>query len=137
MLWLHGQLSPLPTMRDLLLPSLVALVVPLGLLQLTAPEFKGAAQDRSSTTSGGSSDRGQQQEARPDLSLTLSSSGGSLDGGGASISSTSGGGESKEDFLAFEEASKRGPLVLVVGLGALLSVPAFKYLTGNKGDSLT
>jgi hypothetical protein len=141
MLWLNGQLTPLPTMRDLLLPSLVALVVPLALLQLGAPEFKAAEGGGISTSSSGGSSssidsssknssgpsqqqqgqqQGEQPAARPDLSLALTS-GASLDGGASS---------SREEVLAFEEASKRGPLVLAVGLGALLSVPAFKYLTG-------
>ncbi|KAJ6302523.1 hypothetical protein OIU77_016590 [Salix suchowensis] len=35
MLWIHGQVSTLPTMKDLLVPSAVSLAVPLSLLSLT------------------------------------------------------------------------------------------------------
>ncbi|KAI4366757.1 hypothetical protein MLD38_022592 [Melastoma candidum] len=44
MLWIHGQISTLPTMKDLVLPSIVSLTVPLGLLSLTS-EVNGKAQD--------------------------------------------------------------------------------------------
>ncbi|KAJ6754777.1 hypothetical protein OIU79_027404 [Salix purpurea] len=36
MLWIHGQVSTLPTMKDLLVPSAVSLAVPLSLLSLTS-----------------------------------------------------------------------------------------------------
>ncbi|XP_059288597.1 sodium/proton antiporter 1 [Lycium ferocissimum] len=36
MLWIHGQLSTLPTMKGLFLPSVVSLAVPLALLSLTS-----------------------------------------------------------------------------------------------------
>lgn len=45
MLWLGGMLSAVPTMRDLLLPGLVALLVPVALLQACAPEFRAGAAD--------------------------------------------------------------------------------------------
>ena len=162
MLWLHGQLTPLPTMRDLLLPSLVSLVVPLGLLQVAAPEFQEAGAGlrpaaAAASSSGGSTGAGpataQQVQERLDLSLALtraqqleasssSSSSSSSSNSSSSISSSgdlsssSGGSGSAMvaagDVLAYEEASKRGPLVLGVGLAALLSVPVFKYLTGAR-----
>jgi hypothetical protein len=129
MLWLHGQLSPLPTMRDLLLPSLVSLVVPLSLLQAFAPEFRPGGGAAAALPEGKpqeaepqpQQDQQQQQQRQPvpGLSLALSSSA-SLDGGPAA----------DPEAIAFEEASQRGPLVLAVGVCALLSVPAFKYLTG-------
>lgn len=143
MLWLHGQLTPLPTMRDLLLPSLVSLLVPLSLLQLSAPEFKSGNDAQvadtsiaSSSTSGGDSGGSKQGEAaasvaerlQPDMFLSLP--GAASTEGSSSGGSTAANGVVIEEVIAFEEASKRGPLVLVVGLGALLFVPGFKYLTG-------
>ena len=149
-------------MRDLLLPSLVSLVVPLGLLQVAAPEFQEAGAGlrpaaAAASSSGGSTGAGpataQQVQERLDLSLALtraqqleasssSSSSSSSSNSSSSISSSgdlsssSGGSGSAMvaagDVLAYEEASKRGPLVLGVGLAALLSVPVFKYLTGAR-----
>lgn len=48
MLWIHGQISTLPTMKDLLIPSAVSLAVPLALLSLTS-EVNGKDQEPSST----------------------------------------------------------------------------------------
>ena len=145
MLWLHGQLTPLPTMRDLLLPSLVSLVVPLGLLQVAAPEFQEAGAGlrpaaAAASSSGGSTGAGpataQQVQERLDLSLALTRAQ-QLEASSSSSSSSSSSNSSSSmvaagDVLAYEEASKRGPLVLGVGLAALLSVPVFKYLTGAR-----
>ncbi len=132
MLWLHGQLTPIPTMRDLLLPSLVSLVVPLGLLQTFAPEFNGsgsgsgetkqlaatsaaaAAEAEAEAASGA-----QQQAPRPAERESL------LIGSAAQPAEAI-----PVEVLAFEEASSRGPLVLAVGLVALMSVPVFKHFTG-------
>ncbi|KAL2939322.1 Sodium/proton antiporter 1 [Bienertia sinuspersici] len=36
MLWIHGQISTLPTMKDLIIPSAVSLAVPLALMSLTS-----------------------------------------------------------------------------------------------------
>ncbi|KAL3324476.1 hypothetical protein AABB24_038557 [Solanum stoloniferum] len=44
MLWIHGQISTLPTMKGLFLPSVVSLAVPLGLLSLTS-EVNGKGQN--------------------------------------------------------------------------------------------
>ncbi|GFY90029.1 sodium:hydrogen antiporter 1 [Actinidia rufa] len=44
MLWIHGQISTLQTMKDLLIPSAVALAVPLALMSLTS-EVSGKGQD--------------------------------------------------------------------------------------------
>jgi Na+/H+ antiporter NhaD/arsenite permease-like protein len=41
LLWVQGHLSPWPTMRDLFLPSLACTAAPLALLAVTAPELKG------------------------------------------------------------------------------------------------
>ncbi|KAL8143734.1 hypothetical protein V2J09_016766 [Rumex salicifolius] len=47
MLWIHGQISTLPTMQGLLIPSAVSLAVPLALMSLTS-EVDGKGQDTSS-----------------------------------------------------------------------------------------
>ncbi|XP_021892386.1 sodium/proton antiporter 1 isoform X1 [Carica papaya] len=44
MLWIHGQISTLPTMKDLIVPSAVSLAVPLALMSLTS-EVNGKGQD--------------------------------------------------------------------------------------------
>ncbi|GAB4838740.1 Sodium/proton antiporter 1 [Ancistrocladus abbreviatus] len=44
MLWIHGQISTLQTMKDLFVPSAVSLAVPLALLSLTS-EVNGKGQD--------------------------------------------------------------------------------------------
>ncbi|KAG5577106.1 hypothetical protein H5410_057240 [Solanum commersonii] len=44
MLWIHGQISTLPTMKGLFLPSVVSLAVPLALLSLTS-EVNGKGQN--------------------------------------------------------------------------------------------
>nr|AQN76162.1 Na+/H+ antiporter [Populus pruinosa]AQN76164.1 Na+/H+ antiporter [Populus pruinosa] len=44
MLWIHGQVSTLPTMKDLIVPSVVSLAVPLSLLSLTS-EVNGKGPD--------------------------------------------------------------------------------------------
>ncbi|KAF6254000.1 citrate transporter-domain-containing protein [Scenedesmus sp. NREL 46B-D3] len=41
MLWVGGQITPLPTMRDLFVPSLVSMAVPVALLCATAQELQG------------------------------------------------------------------------------------------------
>ncbi|XP_011092542.1 sodium/proton antiporter 2 [Sesamum indicum] len=44
MLWIHGQISTLPTMKELLIPSAVSLAVPLALMSLTS-EVNGRGQN--------------------------------------------------------------------------------------------
>ncbi|KAB5541300.1 hypothetical protein DKX38_014274 [Salix brachista] len=44
MLWIHGQISTLPTMKGLLVPSAISLAVPLSLLSMTS-EVNGKGQD--------------------------------------------------------------------------------------------
>ncbi|KAF8020159.1 hypothetical protein BT93_G0766 [Corymbia citriodora subsp. variegata] len=44
MLWIHGQISTLQTMKDLVIPSAVSLAVPLALMSLTS-EVNGKGQD--------------------------------------------------------------------------------------------
>ncbi|OVA02063.1 Citrate transporter-like domain [Macleaya cordata] len=46
MLWIHGQISTLQTMKDLFIPSAVSLAVPLALMSLTS-EVDGKGQDTS------------------------------------------------------------------------------------------
>ncbi|XP_022922592.1 sodium/proton antiporter 1-like [Cucurbita moschata] len=80
MLWIHGQISTMPTLKDLFIPSAVSLIVPLSLLSLTS-EVNGKGQDFS-------------------------------------------------NVMASEQMAPRGKLVFSVGVGALVSVPVFKALTG-------
>ncbi|KMT01148.1 hypothetical protein BVRB_9g224000 [Beta vulgaris subsp. vulgaris] len=47
MLWIHGQISTLPTMKDLIIPSAVSLAVPLALMSLTS-EVNGKGPESSS-----------------------------------------------------------------------------------------
>ncbi|KAF5178228.1 Sodium/proton antiporter [Thalictrum thalictroides] len=47
MLWIHGQISTLQTMKDLFIPSAVSLAVPLALMSLTS-EVNGNGEDSSS-----------------------------------------------------------------------------------------
>lgn len=156
MLWVNGRLTTLPMMRDLVLPSLVSTLVPLALLQATAPEFRagggGSASSSSSSGSGSSEAASGDQPAAaaaaaaagpavaaataapaaaaalPDLSLALVS--------GSSLASVdapqdaAAAAAAMEERIAFEDASQRGPLVLAVGLLSLLSVPLFKHFTG-------
>lgn len=44
MLWIHGQISTLPTMKDLFIPSAISLAVPLALMSLTS-EVSGKGSD--------------------------------------------------------------------------------------------
>jgi Na+/H+ antiporter NhaD/arsenite permease-like protein len=41
MLWINGQITALPTMTSLLIPSMVSLVVPLALMTAFADEARG------------------------------------------------------------------------------------------------
>ncbi|KAK3265049.1 sodium/proton antiporter [Cymbomonas tetramitiformis] len=45
MLWINGQITATATMRDLVVPSAVSLLVPLGLITLFADEVKGESKD--------------------------------------------------------------------------------------------
>ncbi|KAL5707074.1 Sodium/proton antiporter 1 [Ranunculus cassubicifolius] len=47
MLWIHGQITTLQTMKDLVIPSVVSLAVPLALMSLTS-EVDGKGEDSSS-----------------------------------------------------------------------------------------
>ncbi|KAF9621978.1 hypothetical protein IFM89_029198, partial [Coptis chinensis] len=47
MLWIHGQISTLPTMKDLFIPSFVSLAVPLALMSFTS-EVDGKGRDSTS-----------------------------------------------------------------------------------------
>ncbi|XP_027163877.1 sodium/proton antiporter 2 [Coffea eugenioides] len=80
MLWIHGQISTLPTMKDLIVPSAVSLAVPLALMSLT--------------------------------------------------SEVNGKGQNLPNVLSSEQTAPRGKLVFSVGIGALVSVPVFKAVTG-------
>jgi Na+/H+ antiporter NhaD/arsenite permease-like protein len=128
MLWIGGQLTPLPTMRDLLVPSLACIAVPLALLQALAPEFResGSGGEQAAAAGGLEQEQQQQQDVVASTSshevVALSPTTSSSDSNSTTTTSS--------EALAFENASQRGPLVLAVGLGALLSVPVFKHFTG-------
>lgn len=159
MLWIHGQITPLPTMVHLLLPSLVSLAVPLTFLCTQAPEFQGPSarvQDETLTAAaavsigysgqlqlsssatkaadvsagaGNSSTVGVTPSPAGNVQETFASQG--QQSGHAAASSSS----SMEKQPADEGEQQllllnRDLLVLSIGLGALLFVPLFKYLTG-------
>ncbi len=57
MLWIEGQISTLPTMRDLILPSMLSVIVPMAGMTAFAEELQGelaAKQARSFTIFGAS-----------------------------------------------------------------------------------
>ncbi|XP_043713931.1 sodium/proton antiporter 1 isoform X2 [Telopea speciosissima] len=80
MLWIHGQISTLPTMKDLFIPAATSLVVPLAIMSQTS-EVNGKGLD-------------------------------------------------SHNVLASEQMAPQGKLVFSVGIGALVSVPVFKAITG-------
>ncbi|KAG2495836.1 hypothetical protein HYH03_006075 [Edaphochlamys debaryana] len=80
MLWIHGQITALPTMRDLLLPSAVSVAVPVAAWALTAPEMKDTSPllPATSTSASSSGAGGGGEEAPPRSNLVLSVGLGSL-----------------------------------------------------------
>jgi len=106
MLWIHGQISPWATMRDLLIPSLVSVAVPVAAMCATAPELQGPV------TRPGSSWQNASTPSPPPAAAEAAAT-------PAAAAET-----------VQLEVSNRDILVLSVGLGALLFVPLFKHLTG-------
>lgn len=106
MLWINGQLSTLPTMRDLLLPSLASLVMPMALMTRFAPEITAAP---AAHAAGG---------AAPDAGAN----------GTAAVEAAYAG--QQQGQLLPVQPRNRGSLVLATGVGALLAVPVFRQLTG-------
>jgi Na+/H+ antiporter NhaD/arsenite permease-like protein len=109
MLWINGQLSTLPTIRDLLLPSFASLVVPMMLMSRFAPEI--AAMPEGKAAGGalpGAAGNGTAalEAAQQQMQLQL------------------------QEQLLPAQPRNRGSLVLATGAGALLAVPVFHQLTG-------
>lgn len=122
MLWIHGQLTPWVTMRDLLLPALVSTAVPVAALCARAPELQGPVIQTSSSS-----------QAAGTAAAALAAS--TWQGEGPTLvqqlepAAVAAAAAAPPADLQLE-ASTRDVLVLSVGLGALLFVPLFKYLTG-------
>lgn len=128
MLWIHGQITPWATMRDLLLPSLISTAVPVAALCAQAPELQGPVTRPSSTVL---------QEYQPQQALPERAGGEAAAAASAWQAKSQ---QQQEQSAAAAplqppadlqlEVVNRDVLVLSVGLGALLFVPLFKYLTG-------
>jgi hypothetical protein len=139
MLWVGGQITPVATMRDLFLPSLISMAVPVALLCATAPELQGpvvepvpgaaAAVARASSSSSSSSSMEAEQ-------LTLQERQGSHAAASSSNPQATvaslppqpleqGQQQQQQELLQLN----RDLLVLSLGLGALLFVPLFKQFT--------
>ena len=52
MLWIGGQISTVPTMRDLLLPSIASVAIPLALFSFLNEETKGEVEQTEASTAG-------------------------------------------------------------------------------------
>jgi hypothetical protein len=126
MLWIHGQITPWPTMRDLLLPSLVATAVPVAVMCATTPELQGPV-TRAQAASPEQQQQHQQQPQPQQPGSTAAASSTIQDSSWQAPMTPAAAVAAAELQL---ETSKRDVLVLSVGLGALLFVPVFKYLTG-------
>lgn len=132
MLWIHGQITPWATMRDLLLPSLVSTAVPVAIMCATTPELQGSV----ARPPGANLEQQQQQHLGPEQpgsTAAASSTGQNSSWQAPMTSAASPAAAVAAAAVAAElqlETSKRDVLVLSVGLGALLFVPVFKYLTG-------
>jgi hypothetical protein len=134
MLWIHGQITPWATMRDLLLPSLVSTAVPVAIMCATTDELQGPV-----TRAPGASLQQQQQQQQqlepqqPNSTAAASSTSQDSNWQAPMTPAASPAAAVAAAAAAAElqlETSKRDVLVLSVGLGALLFVPVFKYLTG-------
>lgn len=136
MLWIHGQISPWPTIRDLVLPSLVCTAVPVAGMCASMPELQGPV------TPAVASLQQSQPQQKPDSSHETAAAPDDTGQGAALLLAAAspaaahvmGAAAATADMLEEGglrlEASNRDVLVLAVGLGALLFVPVFKYLTG-------
>jgi hypothetical protein len=129
MLWIHGQITPWATMRDLLLPSLVSTAVPVAIMCATTDELQGPV-----TRAPGASLQQQQLEPQQPNSTAAASSTSQDSNWQAPMTPAASPAAAVAAAAAAAElqleTSKRDVLVLSVGLGALLFVPVFKYLTG-------
>jgi hypothetical protein len=127
MLWIHGQITPWATMRDLVLPSLVCTGVPVAGMCASMPELQGPV------TPAVASPQHSQPQQQPDSSHEPAAAApddtGQADASPAAAHVAAAAELPKAGGLQLE-ASNRDVLVLSVGVGALLFVPVFKYLTG-------
>jgi len=107
MLWINGQISTLATMRDIFLPAVVSLLVPLAMLSNSPEMAEPAAQSRVSL-------------GTPASSQTL-----------VSLSEAEAGANGLGEGGAGQEAmAPRATLVFSAGVAALVFVPVFKTATG-------
>jgi hypothetical protein len=128
MLWIHGQITPWATMRDLLLPSLISTAVPVAALCAQAPELQGPVTRPSSTVL----QTYQPQQALPErVGGTAPAAASALQAESQQQQEQSAAAARLQPRADLQlEVVNRDVLVLSVGLGALLFVPLFKYLTG-------
>lgn len=127
MLWIHGQITPWATMRDLVLPSLVCTGVPVAGMCASMPELQGPVTP--AVASPQQSQPQQQLDSSHEAAATAPD-----DTGQAAVAPAAAHVAAAAELPkagGFQlEASNRDVLVLSVGVGALLFVPVFKYLTG-------
>lgn len=105
LLWVQGHLSPWPTVRDLFLPSLACAAAPLALLAATAPELQGPVLLQGPSPSPGAPSAG------------------------AAVTTTAAAAPTQQQPSPAAPRSRRGGLVLGVGIGALLFSPIFREAT--------
>jgi len=111
MLWVGGQISTLPTMTSLVLPSAISLAVPMLAMTALSPEVQGPLQLPPTPSASSTSPASASDEAGTSHSSGASTSLPAVPLGG--------------DGLA-----PRGKLVLSLGTGALLMVPVWRTVTG-------
>lgn len=131
MLWIHGQITPWATMRDLLLPSLISTAVPVWGMCANMQELQGPV---TRPLTGSSY---QQEQTKQRIGLAAASTPDAVHASSwqspslpAPSQVTAAVAAAAADEGLRLEVSNRDVLVLSVGLGALLFVPLFKYLTG-------
>eukprot|EP00775_Hariotina_reticulata_P008069 gene8070-8264_t len=124
MLWIHGQITAVPTMRDLVIPSFVSLAVPLALLCAQSPDLQGpvirpafSIPPPAGSTSINASLQAAEAHHKPiGLHQQSTDADSAMEGSNAALPEL--------------KTSNRDLLVLSVGVAALLFVPVFKHLTG-------
>lgn len=146
------QVTPGPTMRDLFFPSLVSMLVPLLCMTWRTPELQGQVSQTQHGQPSSSSSRALGSGSSSSMdSVSGPSIGSSSEGGGCGpnmlqlqtyfrvgdvttasmeLPAAEAAGEPEQEGLPSRPASNRGSLVLYVGIGSLVTVPLFKYLTG-------
>lgn len=139
-------------MRDLFFPSLVSMLVPLLCMTWRTPELQGQVSQTQHGQPSSSSSRALGSGSSSSMdSVSGPSIGSSSEGGGCGpnmlqlqtyfrvgdvttasmeLPAAEAAGEPEQEGLPSRPASNRGSLVLYVGIGSLVTVPLFKYLTG-------